>query len=140
MPIDIRQLQAKISDPIEAHIEGEAEPLIFRYHTHRFTNDLQRQLVAKPGLDILVEKMSPPDGLMTEWDLKMDGQPWPLTQENLSALGIITLTAIAKAIVAHQTGQDEDRKNSDAGSTTATPALATVPTTSPSSASPVTTG
>lgn len=131
MPIDLRQLQAKISDPIPAYIEGEDQPILFRYYTHRYTNDLQRELVAKPGLDILVEKLG---GLITEWDLQMDGQPWPVNAENLSAIGVMSLTAIAKALVAHQTGQDEDRKNSNAGSTTDTPSSAPVPITSPSSA------
>jgi hypothetical protein len=110
MPLNLRDLQARRAD-VSAVIEGESEPLKFAYYPHKFTNTSQTRLTTATGLGALVDLLAE---LMIEWDLQMDGEPWPLTRDNLNALGIPVLTAIAKAIVAHATGQD-DRKNSSAG-------------------------
>lgn len=131
MPLDLRQLQNRRAE-LSVSIDGESEPLTFSFYPHKFTNATNNRITGSPGLNTLVDELA---GLLIDWNLLLDGQPFPLSKENLSLLGLPVLTAMAKAIVARVTGQDADgetaRKNSASGPETPAAASAPSPTGSP---------
>lgn len=129
MPIDLRQLQARKSDELRAVIPGESEPIIFHYYPQKLSSTMQGKMASATDTGVLADCMAE---LLIDWDLVMDGQPWPLTRENLGLLGLLTLTAFATAIGEHQKSE-VDRKNFDSGSGPRA-ATAPAPIGSPSSA------
>lgn len=100
-PIDIGDLFAKRARRVSIGWgDGEDEAFTVGYHPDRYTMEVHARLQLmneSDGLDAMADLMAT---LISEWDLTEDGAPYPITKENLMALGLPLMGAISEAVQA----------------------------------------
>lgn len=84
--------------------DGEDETFTVGYHPDRYTMEVHARLQMMneaseeaTQFDAVAELMV---SLLSEWDLTADGAPYPITKENLMALGLPLMGAISEAVQA----------------------------------------
>lgn len=91
---DIDELFAQrvrtVSIPVTA-----TESMWVKYKPDAFTKQVQAELTDANGLDAAALLMAQ---LLTEWSLTKGGEPYPITPENLEALGMPILLTIATLV------------------------------------------
>ena len=102
-PIDIGDLFAKRARLVEIG-ERDDEKFVVGYSPDRYTMEVHARLQLMSEnkeeaaqFDAVSELMV---SLISEWDLTVDGEPYPITKENLMALGLPLVGAISEAVQA----------------------------------------
>ena len=98
-PIELKDLYAKRTRFVEiAWGEADDERFVVGYRPDSYTNEVHARLQlfsAEEGLDAMADLMA---SLICEWDIQQDGEPYPITEDSLHALGLPLLGAIAEAV------------------------------------------
>lgn len=122
--ISLHELIAKQTRELQVPLNDEGDSFSIWWSPAAYTRDVHLAITAKADDDTasdpfeVAERVILP--LVKKWSIKVDGEMWPITAENVASLGLFIIGAMTRLIMADMPNASDIKKASAGTSSTTT--------------------